>query len=160
MSPLHLSDDELQSLAEGTDLSARAQRHLDGCAACQAEVRSYRALSETLAELPRPLPPLDFTQTLLAKLPPEPRKLSLDNLAAGLIATLAAAFAAILFARSDAASVIFQVFHHLPGRAIAEGLLLAFVQGHNQTSLLLGLSAAALALGAPLWRLLSPRQVA
>ncbi len=157
----HLIDDELQALAEGLRLSAQAEAHLAGCAGCEANAQRYRQLSAALAELPRPQPPLDFTATLLARLPAEPRRLSLDDLAASLVAVLAAGAAAVLFTRSDAANVIFQVLRHLPGRAIAAGLVQASLQGHDQVSVLLTLSAAALLLGAPLWSLLSsPRTVA
>ena len=65
----HLSDAQIQGLADGTlrgpeGLSAR--EHCDGCPACGAELQIYAALNGQLATLRDPAPPPDFTAQVLA----------------------------------------------------------------------------------------------
>ena len=65
----HLDDLQLQGLADGSlrgpeGLSAR--EHCDECAQCGAELALYSALAGKLSALQDPLPPLDFTATVLA----------------------------------------------------------------------------------------------
>jgi len=65
----HLTDTQLQSLADGTlrgPEGLAAREHCDGCAACGAELSIYSALSGRLATLRDPEPPSDFTATVLA----------------------------------------------------------------------------------------------
>jgi len=65
----HLTDAQLQGLADGTlrgpeGLSAR--EHCDGCAECGSELALYSALNGQLATLRDPAPPSDFTAQVLA----------------------------------------------------------------------------------------------
>jgi anti-sigma factor RsiW len=65
----HLTDTQLQSLADGTlrgpeGMAARA--HCDGCTECGAELTVYSALNGQLTTLRDPEPPADFTATVLA----------------------------------------------------------------------------------------------
>ena len=65
----HLDDTQLQSVADGTlrgPEGLAAREHCDGCAECGAELVLYSALSNRLSALQDPLPPLDFTATVLA----------------------------------------------------------------------------------------------
>ena len=65
----HLTDTQIQGLADGTlrgpeGLSAR--EHCDACAGCGAELAVYAALNGQLATLRDPAPPTDFTASVLA----------------------------------------------------------------------------------------------
>jgi anti-sigma factor RsiW len=65
----HLTDTQLQGLADGTlrgpeGLSAR--EHCEGCAECGSELTLYSALNTQLATLHDPPPPPDFTAAVLA----------------------------------------------------------------------------------------------
>ena len=65
----HLTDTQLQSLADGTlrgPEGLAAREHCDGCAGCGAELSIYSALNGRLATLRDPEPPSDFTATVLA----------------------------------------------------------------------------------------------
>jgi anti-sigma factor RsiW len=65
----HLTDTQIQGLADGTlrgpeGLSAR--EHCDACVECGAELAVYGALNGQLATLRDPAPPTDFTASVLA----------------------------------------------------------------------------------------------
>jgi anti-sigma factor RsiW len=65
----HLTDTQIQSLADGTlrgPEGLAAREHCDGCAECGAELTLYSALSGRLSALKDPAPPADFTATVLA----------------------------------------------------------------------------------------------
>src|SRR6266481_8763249 len=65
----HLTDSQLQSLADGTLRGPEglgAREHCEGCAECGAELSIYAALSGQLSTLRDPEPPTDFTATVLA----------------------------------------------------------------------------------------------
>jgi hypothetical protein len=159
--PHHLSDDELQAIAEGTSAGPKLEAHLAGCEQCLGEVERYARLADSLAHLEQPLPPADFTANVLARLPAPKPALSADDLLAALFATGAAVVCALLFQRADGASFVFHNLHHLPARAFAGAMVEACLHGQAQVPVLVFLSGATLLIGAPLWRLLSaPRTVA
>jgi anti-sigma factor RsiW len=65
----HLTDNQLQSLADGTlrgPEGLAARDHCEECAGCGAELSIYSALNGRLAALQDPEPPTDFTATVLA----------------------------------------------------------------------------------------------
>ena len=65
----HLTDTQLQSLADGTlrgPEGLAAREHCDECAGCGTELSIYSALSGRLSALRDPEPPADFTATVLA----------------------------------------------------------------------------------------------
>lgn len=65
----HLTDTQLQSLADGTlrgPEGMAAREHCDGCAECGSTVAIYSALDAKLSALRDPEPPADFTGTVLA----------------------------------------------------------------------------------------------
>src|SRR5262249_53528032 len=65
----HLTDSQLQSLADGTlrgPEGLAAREHCDGCTECGAELSVYSTLNGRLATLRDPEPPVDFTATVLA----------------------------------------------------------------------------------------------
>ena len=65
----HLTDAQIQSLADGTlrgPEGLAAREHCDGCAACGSELTVYSALAGRLSALRDPEPPGDFTATVLA----------------------------------------------------------------------------------------------
>jgi anti-sigma factor RsiW len=65
----HLTDAQIQSLADGTlrgPEGLAARDHCDSCAACGSELTVYSALSGQLSALRDPEPPTDFTATVLA----------------------------------------------------------------------------------------------
>jgi anti-sigma factor RsiW len=65
----HLTDTQLQSLADGTlrgPEGLAAREHCDGCTECGAELTLYSALNGQLSTLRDPRPPSDFTATVLA----------------------------------------------------------------------------------------------
>jgi anti-sigma factor RsiW len=65
----HLTDAQIQSLADGTLRGPEgfaAREHCDSCAACGSELQLYSALAGRLSALKDPEPPADFTATVLA----------------------------------------------------------------------------------------------
>jgi hypothetical protein len=65
----HLTDMQLQSLADGTlrgPEGLAAREHCDTCPECKPEFAFYQALSGKLSALQDPEPPRDFTATVLA----------------------------------------------------------------------------------------------
>ena len=65
----HLTDTQLQSLADGTlrgPEGLAAREHCETCPECGPEFTFYQALSGRLSALRDPEPPRDFTATVLA----------------------------------------------------------------------------------------------
>lgn len=94
---LHLSDQQLQGLADGTlrgpeGLSAR--EHCDACLDCGAELQLYGALAGQLSSLQDPQPPPDFTATVMASV--HARETQLVQKRHTLLAALPAAALAIV----------------------------------------------------------------
>jgi anti-sigma factor RsiW len=94
----HLTDNQLQSLADGTlrgPEGLAAREHCDACAGCGAELSLYSALTARLSALKDPEPPADFTATVLATV--EVREAQLVTRRHTLLAAIPA-FALALFA--------------------------------------------------------------
>jgi anti-sigma factor RsiW len=92
----HLTDNQLQGLADGTlrgPEGLAAREHCDGCVECGAELSLYSALAGKLSALRDPAPPLDFTATVLAAV--EVREAHLISRRHTLLAALPAAALAI-----------------------------------------------------------------
>jgi anti-sigma factor RsiW len=69
MSQVHLTDAQIQGLSDGTlrgPEGLAAREHCDGCTPCGAELSLYDAVNGKLATLVDPLPPPDFTASVLA----------------------------------------------------------------------------------------------
>jgi anti-sigma factor RsiW len=65
---LHLSEEQIQGLADGTLRGPEgfaAREHCDECAACAAETAAFAALVKNLDSLVDPLVPRDFTASVL-----------------------------------------------------------------------------------------------
>jgi len=65
---LHLSEDQIQGLADGTLRGPEgfaAREHCDGCPACAGEVEIFSALAKDLDALVDPQVPADFTASVL-----------------------------------------------------------------------------------------------
>jgi anti-sigma factor RsiW len=76
-SRLHLSDWTLDQLAEGelpAEERAAAERHVESCPACAAQLATYRSLFTALSGLPRFEPTQGFAEAVLARtrMQPEP----------------------------------------------------------------------------------------
>jgi anti-sigma factor RsiW len=94
----HLTDNQLQSLADGTlrgPEGMAAHEHCDGCEQCAAELSVYSALTTRLSTLRDPEVPADFTATVLAAV--EVREAQLVTRRHTLLAAIPA-FALALFA--------------------------------------------------------------
>ena len=92
----HLTETELQGLADGTLRGPEgmdAREHCEACPECNTELSSYTALSARLSSLRDPQPPLDFTPAVLAAV--EVREVQLRQRRHTLIAALPAAAMAI-----------------------------------------------------------------
>lgn len=92
----HLTDSQLQGLADGTlrgPEGLAAREHCDACAQCGSELAIYGSLSTQLSALEDPLPPADFTATVLAAV--EVREAQLASRRHTLLAALPAAALAI-----------------------------------------------------------------
>jgi anti-sigma factor RsiW len=69
MSAMHLTDAQIQGLSDGTlrgPEGLAAREHCDGCELCGGELAVYDTLNGKLATLVDPLPPPDFTASVLA----------------------------------------------------------------------------------------------
>jgi anti-sigma factor RsiW len=65
---LHLSEEQIQGLADGTLRGPEgfaAREHCDECASCAAETEAFAALVKNLDSLVDPLVPADFTASVL-----------------------------------------------------------------------------------------------
>src|SRR6266481_4012664 len=94
----HLTDTQLQSLADGTlrgPEGLAAREHCEACAGCGASLTLYSALVGRLSALKDPEPPADFTATVLAAV--EVREAQLVTRRHTLLAAIPA-FALALFA--------------------------------------------------------------
>ena len=93
----HLTDAQLQGVSDGTlrgpeGLSAR--EHCDACDDCGSELMLYSALAGRLSALQDPMPPRDFTATVLAAV--EVRETQLLQRRHTLLAALPAAALALI----------------------------------------------------------------
>ena len=94
----HLTETQIQSLADGTQRGPEglaAREHCDGCPGCGAELSLYSALAGRLAALQDPALPADFTATVLAAV--EAREAQLVTRRHTILAAIPA-FAMALFA--------------------------------------------------------------
>ncbi|HEY6099032.1 MAG TPA: zf-HC2 domain-containing protein [Anaeromyxobacter sp.] len=97
----HLTDAQAQRLLDGALSAAEApavERHVAGCAACQATVATYRMLSEALEDLDVPELPAGFTEGVLARIDVHERAAASERrhavaILAGVLAATAVAFA-------------------------------------------------------------------
>jgi anti-sigma factor RsiW len=92
----HLTDAQAQRALDGMLDPARdagVERHLAGCAECQALVASYEALADALGGLDDALPlPDDFTGAVIARIDARERAAARDRrLAVGILAGVALA---------------------------------------------------------------------
>ncbi len=103
----HLTDEEAQLHLEGALAApdrARAEAHLEGCAACQALVLSFEALSESLSALPAADPPWDFTSGVMARIEErEASRASERRVAIAVLGVMGVAIAATLGLAGQAA---------------------------------------------------------
>ena len=93
----HLTDTQLQGLADGTlrgPEGMAAREHCEDCGGCGAELALYAALAGKLSALRDPEPPADFTATVLAAA--EARETQLVQRRHTLLAALPAAAMAIV----------------------------------------------------------------
>lgn len=98
----HLSDADAQRLVDGALPEAEApalERHLAGCAACQATVETYRMLTAALDDLEAPPLPPDFTDGVLARIDVRERAVARERrhalaILATVVLATSAAFAA------------------------------------------------------------------
>jgi anti-sigma factor RsiW len=70
MSTSHLTETQLQGLADGTlrgPEGLAAREHCDSCSQCGGELQIWSGLSHRLSAMQDPLPPLDFTASVLAR---------------------------------------------------------------------------------------------
>ncbi|BDG06549.1 anti-sigma factor family protein [Anaeromyxobacter oryzae] len=84
----HLTDAQAQRLVDGVLLeteAAEVEAHVAGCAACQAEVESYRLLGDALEGLEIPELPADFTVGVLERIETRERAVAHDRRAAAAI---------------------------------------------------------------------------
>lgn len=75
--PEHLEADVLQDFAEGVltaRQAARARTHLEGCAACAAEARSWSTVMARLSELERLAPAEGFAERVMTRLRVRPAR--------------------------------------------------------------------------------------
>ena len=69
MTPLHLSEVELQQAADAAVLPAAAQMHLRSCLRCQTRVAVYRQVFTATTGLPKAQLDFDATALVMAPLP-------------------------------------------------------------------------------------------
>ena len=136
----HLTDNQLQSLADGTlrgpeGLSAR--EHCEGCEQCGAELSLYSALTTRLSALNDPEVPADFTATVLAAV--EAREAQLVTRRHTVLAAIPA-FALALFAIVGWA-LNAQVNHLIDGVSAARTVWVALRPVFEAVRLPLGIGA-------------------
>lgn len=96
----HLTDALAQRLVDGQLSGAEApdvERHVAGCADCQATVETYRLLASALDDLEIPPLPADFTDGVLARIDARERTVARERrhavaILAGVVAATALAF--------------------------------------------------------------------
>ena len=97
----HLTDALAQRLVDGQLSAAEApdvERHVAGCAECQATVETYRLLASALDDLEIPPLPADFTDVVLARIEAQELAVARERrhavaIFAGVVAATALAFA-------------------------------------------------------------------
>jgi len=136
----HLTDNQLQSLADGTlrgPEGLAAREHCDGCEQCGAELFIYSALTTRLSALKDPALPADFTATVLAAV--EVREAHLVTRRHTLLAAIPA-FALALFAIVGWA-LNAQVNHLIDGVSVARTIWVALTPVFDAVRLPLGIGA-------------------
>jgi anti-sigma factor RsiW len=136
----HLTDNQLQSLADGTlrgPEGLAAREHCDGCPECGAELSVYSALTTRLSSLRDPEPPADFTATVLAAV--EVREAQLVTRRHTLLAAIPA-FALALFAIVGWA-LNAQVNHLIDGLSVVRTVWVAVGPVFDAVRLPLGIGA-------------------
>jgi anti-sigma factor RsiW len=136
----HLTDNQLQSLADGTlrgPEGLAAREHCEGCGECEAELSVYSALAVRLSALKDPEPPADFTAAVLASV--EVREAQLVNRRHTLLAAIPA-FALALFAIVGWA-LNTQVNHLIDGVSVARTVWVAMAPVFDAVRLPLGIGA-------------------
>ena len=136
----HLTDTQLQGLADGTlrgpeGLSAR--EHCDACAGCGSELAIYSSLSTQLSALKDPPPPIDFTATVMAAV--QVREAHLTSRRHTLLAALPAAALAIFAVVGWAFSI--QIGHLVDGFATARTVIGVLTPVYAAIRLPLGIGA-------------------
>ena len=136
----HLTDNQLQSLADGTlrgPEGLAAREHCDGCEQCGAELSVYSALTTRLSALTDPEAPADFTATVLAAV--EMREAQLVTRRHTLLAAIPA-FALALFAIVGWA-LNAQVNHLIDGVSAARTIWVALSPVFDAVRVPLGIGA-------------------
>ena len=136
----HLTDNQLQSLADGTlrgPEGLAAHEHCDGCEQCGAELSVYSALTTRLSALTDPEVPADFTATVLAAV--EVREAQLVTHRHTLLAAIPA-FALALFAIVGWA-LNAQVNHLIDGVSAARTIWVALSPVFDAVRVPLGIGA-------------------
>lgn len=103
----HLTDELAQGFVDellDEDTRARCAEHAAGCANCQLLVASYRALGDALAGLGMPLPPPDFTDTVMARIDAREQSRAWERRLAVGIVIAATVVAAAFFAAAGASA--------------------------------------------------------
>ena len=136
----HLTDNQLQSLADGTlrgPEGLAAREHCDRCEQCSAELSVYSVLTTRLSALTDPQVPADFTATVLAAV--EVREAQLVTRRHTLLAAIPA-FALALFAIVGWA-LNAQVDHLIDGVSVARTIWVALSPVFAAVRLPLGIGA-------------------
>ena len=136
----HLTDNQLQSLADGTLRGPEgfaAREHCDACEQCGAELSVYSALTTRLSALTDPEAPADFTATVLAAV--EVREAQLVTRRHTLLAAIPA-FALALFAIVGWA-LNAQVNHLIDGVSAARTIWVALSPVFDAVRVPLGIGA-------------------
>ena len=136
----HLTDNQLQSLADGTlrgPEGLAAREHCDRCEQCSAELSVYSVLTTRLSALTDPQVPADFTATVLAAV--EVREAQLVTRRHTLLAAIPA-FALALFAIVGWA-LNAQVNHLIDGVSVARTIWVALSPVFAAVRLPLGIGA-------------------
>ncbi len=96
----HLTDAQAQRLIDGVlsaDEARAVEQHAARCLECQALVESYRMLAGALDDLAVPVPPDDFTSSVLARIDAEERSAARERrFALGILAGVVAVAAALV----------------------------------------------------------------
>ncbi len=149
----HLDDDRAQRLVDGLVTGPErdgCEAHLSACDDCALLVESYRALAGALAGLEAPLPPRDFTASVMARVDELELHRARERRLAGGILGAAIALAMIFFALAGASAwaPVLSRASDLAGSAAAAAALAVEVLGPVVRALRLqiGLACSALVL--------------
>ena len=103
----HIAEDEAQLYLEGAiepSEAIRIDEHVASCAACQALVTSFEALSEALSGLPLADPPPDFTAAVMARIDERESTRAMERrIVVGVLATVGVSLAFALALAGQAA---------------------------------------------------------